>query len=145
MADDPKLLALTADIVASYVEGNRIALNDLPGLIQSVHAALGKPEAEAVAEEPPVRLTPAQIRKSITPGGLVSFEDGKTYQTLKRHLSTRGMTIEAYKAKWGLPKDYPATAPAYAARRSELAKAAGLGGKARRAARAKTNSQGKKA
>ena len=55
------------------------------------------------------------------------------------------MTIDAYKAKWGLPKDYPATAPAFAARRSDLAKAAGLGGKARRGAKPPTKSQGKKA
>ena len=74
-----------------------------------------------------MKLTAGQIRKSISPDGLISFEDGKTYQTLKRHLTTRGMTIADYKAKWGLPSDYPATAPAYAAKRSALAKAAGLG------------------
>ncbi|HEX7760112.1 MAG TPA: MucR family transcriptional regulator [Caulobacteraceae bacterium] len=131
MADDPKLIALTADIVASYVEGNKIAVSELPALIQQVHATLAKPDGQAAAEETATRLTPAQIRKSITPTGLVSFEDGKTYQTLKRHLTTRGMTLDQYKAKLGLPKDYPTTAPAYAARRSELAKATGLGAKGR--------------
>jgi len=145
MADDLKLIALTSDIVAAYVEGNKIAVDDLPAFIRQVHAALAKPEGQVEVEEAPTRLTAAQIRKSITPNGLVSFEDGKTYQTLKRHLTTRSMTIEAYKAKWGLPKDYPTTAPAYAARRSELAKASGLGARGRTAKpAAPTRGRGKK-
>jgi predicted transcriptional regulator len=131
MTDDLKLIALTSDIVAAYVEANTTAIDDLPGLILQVHAALAKPEGQVMVEEAPTKLTAAQIRRSITPNGLISFEDGKTYQTLKRHLTTRGMSVEAYKAKWGLPKDYPTTAPAYAARRSELAKAAGLGARGR--------------
>jgi predicted transcriptional regulator len=72
-------------------------------------------------------LTSGQIRKSITPDGLISFEDGKSYKTLKRHLSVRGMTIADYKSKWGLPKDYPAVAPSYSAHRSQLARSIGLG------------------
>ncbi len=68
------------------------------------------------------------IRKSITADHLISFEDGKRYKSLKRHLSVRfGLTPEAYCAKWGLPSDYPMVAPAYSATRSALAKAVGLG------------------
>jgi hypothetical protein len=37
------------------------------------------------------------------------------------------MTPADYRAKWGLPNDYPMVAPAYAAKRSELAKSLGLG------------------
>jgi predicted transcriptional regulator len=37
------------------------------------------------------------------------------------------MTPEDYRAKWGLPRDYPMVAPNYAAARSELAKTMGLG------------------
>jgi hypothetical protein len=47
VADDPKFLALTADIVSSYVRVNKIALNDPSGMIHSIHVALAKPEAEA--------------------------------------------------------------------------------------------------
>jgi len=71
--------------------------------------------------------TAAQIKKSITPDGLVSFEDGKSYKTLRRHLTIRGLTPEAYRAKYGLPVDYPMTAPSYSAQRSALAKSLGLG------------------
>lgn len=126
MADDA-LIALTAQIVTAYVERNPLGPAELPQMIQSVHQTLrsaDKPASEPVAR---LELTAAQIRKSITPEGLISFEDGKSYKQLKRHLTTRGMTLADYLAKWGLPADYPSVAPAYAARRSEIAKAAGLG------------------
>jgi predicted transcriptional regulator len=73
-------------------------------------------------------LTPAvPIKKSITPDHLISLEDGQKYKSLKRHLSTRGMTPDEYRAKWGLPRDYPMVAANYSAQRSQLAKALGLG------------------
>lgn len=128
---DTDLSALTADVVAAYVANNKIAVNELAGLISSVHAALasaGAPEPEAPAEA--AKATPAQIRKSVTPDALISFEDGRPYKTLKRHLTLRGLSMEAYRDKWGLPKDYPSTAPSYSAQRSELAKSLGLGRKA---------------
>ena len=40
------------------------------------------------------------------------------------------MSPEEYRMKWGLPADYPMVAPAYAERRSDLAKKLGLGRKA---------------
>ncbi|GLS21123.1 hypothetical protein GCM10007874_41400 [Labrys miyagiensis] len=74
----------------------------------------------------PVPAVP--IKKSITPDFLISLEDGKKYKSLKRHLSSsHGMTPEDYRAKWGLPADYPMAAPNYARQRSELAKTMGLG------------------
>ncbi|GJD78158.1 hypothetical protein NBEOAGPD_1372 [Methylobacterium gregans] len=119
---------LAVEIVAAYVANNSIPPGDLQGLITSVHAALvglSKPtDGDAAAVE---KLTPAQIRKSITHDNLISFEDGKPYKTLRRHLTLRGLTPEAYREKWGLPRDYPMTAPSYSAQRSELARALGLG------------------
>ena len=125
------LLQMTTDIVASFVEGNQVAAVELGGLIKSVHGALSSvgTAGEAASAAPNQKATPAQIRKSISEKGLVSFEDGKTYQTLKRHLTIRGLTVAQYKEKWGLPSNYPATSPSYAAKRSELAKAIGLGRK----------------
>jgi predicted transcriptional regulator len=50
---------------------------------------------------------------------------------LKRHLRTaHGMTPKQYREKWGLPDDYPLTAPAYSESRSKMAKTLGLGRKA---------------
>jgi predicted transcriptional regulator len=121
------LTELTSNIVVAYVETNKVELADLPDLIEQVRMAMAHPlePIDPAGLEP--SLTPAQIRKSITPSAIISFEDGKPYKMLRRHLTERGLTFEAYKAKWGLPKDYPSTAPSLAARRSEIAKAAGLG------------------
>ena len=64
------------------------------------------------------------------PDYIVCLEDGKKFKSLKRHLRTKfDMTPEQYRQKWDLPRDYPMVAPNYASRRSELAKALGLGQK----------------
>lgn len=125
-----ELVSLTSGIVAAYVSTNTVSPNDLPALIATVHKALagaGGPEAALEMPNAPAKRTAAQIRRSITPDALISFEDGRAYKTLKRHLSVPGLTIAEYKAKWGLPTDYPTTASSYSAMRSALAKATGLG------------------
>jgi predicted transcriptional regulator len=87
--------------------------------------ASGAAQAPAAAEiEKP---TASQIRKSITPDALISFIDGKAYKTLKRHLSANGFDPHSYRERYGLPRDYPLVVPSYAAQRSELARAIGLG------------------
>ncbi len=131
------VLVLTAEIVAAYVGNNaHVPASEIPTIIRSVREALlEKPASQAPAEAPPQpKATPAQIRKSITPDALISFLDGKSYKTLTRHLSANGLTMEQYRERFGLPRDYPSVAPNYSARRSELAKQLGLG--ARRAAAA---------
>ena len=69
-------------------------------------------------------------KKAVKPDYITSFEDGRQYKSLKRHLTTRGLTPEQYREKWGLPKDFPMVSPNYAKARSELAKSMGLGQKA---------------
>lgn len=121
-------IELVSDIVSNFVAHNSISASELPSLIRSIYSALdgvGAPEAPAI--EADAHATPAQIRKSISHDGLVSFLDGKKYKTLKRHLTTNGLTIADYKMKFGLPADYPTTSPAYSAARSEMAKSLGLG------------------
>jgi predicted transcriptional regulator len=67
----------------------------------------------------------------VTPDFIICLEDGKKFKSLKRHIGVHfGLTPDAYRAKWGLPADYPMVAPNYAASRSQLAKAIGLGRKA---------------
>ena len=128
------MIGLTADVVAAFVGNNNVAVADLSNLIKTVHAALSGAEAPVLAAaEETVRPTAGQIRKSITPDALISFLDGKPYKTLKRHLTTHGVTIAEYKARFGLPNDYPTTAPAYSEARSAMAKALGLGQGGRKA------------
>lgn len=145
MADTNDNIILTTDIVSAFVGNNKIAVADVAALIKATYAALNGIGAPEVAEAEPVhKPTAAQIRKSITPDALISFEDGKPYKTLKRHLTTRGMTVAEYKAKWGLPNDYPTAAPSYSEARSAMAKAAGLG-KGGRKAKAPAKAPAKKA
>jgi predicted transcriptional regulator len=121
---------MTAEIVAAFLAANSVPATQLPELIRSVFTALnsldGRPEEPAA--EP---LKPAvPIRKSVTRDYIVCLEDGKKLKMLKRHLrTTYNMSPEDYRAKWGLPADYPMVAPAYAERRSEFAKKIGLGRK----------------
>jgi len=75
----------------------------------------------------------------IRPDYIISLEDGRQYKSLKRHLSSRGLTPEQYR-QWGLRPDYPMVAANYAKNRSELAKAIGLGQKRRGKRAAKKDS-----
>jgi predicted transcriptional regulator len=131
----PDLLTMTADIVAAFVSSNSIRASELPSLLVQVHGAFASlsvaPPIESGSEiEKP---TPAQIKKSITPDALISFVDGKPYRTLKRHLSVHGLSVDAYRARYGLPGDYPSVAANYSASRSALAKQLGLGNQRKKA------------
>lgn len=127
--DDIESLEMTVEIISSYVANNSVPSSDLPELIRSVHAtilSLGEtaPE-EDVSQEPAV-----PVAKSITPDYLICLEDGRHLKMLKRYLRTRfDMTPEEYRAKWGLPADYPMVAPNYARLRSAHAREIGLGKK----------------
>ena len=122
-------LALTTEIVAAYVANHAIAPADLPALITGVFRSLG--EAGRVEEVAPERPEPAvPIKKSVGQDFIVCLEDGKKLKMLRRYLQTRfNLTPAEYRQRWGLPSDYPMAAPAYAERRSALAKEIGLGRK----------------
>ena len=129
---DDTLLTLTADIVAAHVSNNSVAVNDLPNLIQNVHAALSgiSGGSAAIEEKPEPKVS---IRASIKPDYIVCLEDGKKLKMLKRHLMTHyNMTPDQYRQKWGLAADYPMVAPNYAEQRRTLAKSIGLGTKRRK-------------
>ncbi|MDO1559837.1 MucR family transcriptional regulator [Brevundimonas sp. 2R-24] len=124
------LIELTAAIAEAYVSHNKVSAGEIAGLIASIHGTLdgiATGKADEPQEEPVAKPTAAQIRRSIQGSRLISFEDGKPYAALKRHLTSRGMTPAEYRAKWGLPSDYPMTAPDYSKARSDLAKSLGLG------------------
>ena len=133
MGDHGKYIDQTASIVSAYVSKNAVPADEIPALINRVHAALtrvaaGHADSITAAHKPAVT-----VRKSIAPDYLVCLEDGKKFKSLKRHLRTQyGMTPEQYREKWGLPLDYPMVAPNYAAARSSLAKQMGLGQRRRR-------------
>jgi hypothetical protein len=72
----------------------------------------------------------ASVNDSVTPDYIICLEDGKKLKTLRRYLKTNyNLTPEEYRKRWGLPASYPMVAPNYAKKRSQLAKATGLGRK----------------
>lgn len=123
------LLTLTSDIVAAHVSHNKIGTAELPGLIRSTFEALqGLGQPARVVDVAPVPAV--SIRASVKPDYLVCLEDGQKLKMLKRYLHTNfGMTPQEYRAKWGLPHDYPMVAPNYAEKRRALAHSIGLGQK----------------
>jgi predicted transcriptional regulator len=130
---EEELLRMTAEVVAAYVRNNSLPTAQLSDVINTVYSSLKSLDSQApeLKSEP---LRPAvPVRKSITPDYLICLEDGKKLKMLKRHLrSTYNMTPDDYRAKWGLPPDYPMVAPNYAVARSALAKKMGLGQQRRR-------------
>ena len=134
--EENSVIEMAADIVSAYVGNNTVSVNDLPNLIKNIHDAL-RGVSTGVSAEPAAPQTPAvPVRRSITPDALICLEDGRKFKSLKRHLQTKyGMSPNDYRAKWGLPKDYPMVAPNYAAARSALAKQSGLGQGGRQAAK----------
>ena len=122
-------IELAAEIVAAFVSNNSLPRAELAAVIETVHATV-KRLAEGAEVAPAVIDAPApavSIRKSVTPDYLICLEDGKRFKSLRRHLAKLGMTPEQYRAKWDLPSTYPMVAPNYAAQRSALARAIGLG------------------
>ena len=122
------LMDLTAEIVSAYVTNNSVRPSDLAALIASMHQALGglSKSTQPIAEQTE-KLSAAQIRRSITDDGIISFIDGKRYKSMKRHLTRHGLNPQPYRARFGLPSEYPIVAPNYSAQRSAMAKSLGLG------------------
>jgi predicted transcriptional regulator len=126
--------ALVAQILSSYLANNTVAATDLPSVMESVKrafnggaASIPVPSAEAEAQ----KWSPAvPVKKSVSPEAVTCLCCGEKFKSLKRHLQTaHRLTPEGYRAAFDLKSDYPLVAPAYAARRSDLAKSLGLGRK----------------
>ena len=128
--DENELLRMTAEIVAAYVGNNSLSADQVPEIVRTVGAALRQAEQGDNGSEKATGKPAVPIRRSVTPDYIICLEDGRKLKMLKRHLRTTfGMTPDEYRARWGLPADYPMVAPNYAKRRSEFAKKIGLGQK----------------
>lgn len=125
------LLELTKRIVSAYVSHNAVSAEDLPRLIADAYAAIAGLQSDDNVPIPEEKLVPAvPIKKSVTAEFIICLEDGLKFKSLKRHLATHfNLTPEQYRTKWGLPADYPMTAPSYSEARSQMARAIGLGRK----------------
>jgi predicted transcriptional regulator len=128
-------LSLVAEIVRSYVAQNSIGVDQVAGLIATVHRSL----SGLVQSEPavtPAPLAPAvPIRRSVQRDHVICLECGYRGQMLRRHLSVaHGLEPAEYRVRWKLSADHPITAPDYSERRSTMAKGIGFGRRPRHAA-----------
>ena len=134
MPEDMKageLLPLVTEVVAAKLSTSKIPSSEVAALIQSVYQVLDELKIKGTPAELPEPAVP--IKRSVTPDYIVCLEDGRRLKMLKRHLrKTFNMTPDQYRRRWGLPVDYPMTAPNYAKTRSKIAKNAGLGTQPRR-------------
>jgi predicted transcriptional regulator len=134
MPEDMKageLLPLVTEVVAAKLSNGKTASSDVAPLIQTVYQALNELRINGTPAELPEPAVP--IKKSVTPNYIVCLEDGHQLKMLKRHLRKAfDMSPEQYRRRWGLPVDYPMTAPNYSKKRSQLAKNAGFGTQPRR-------------
>ena len=129
---EPDEKALVAQILSSYLSNNTVAPAELASVIESVKKAFaGTAETQSipVSQSQSKSWEPAvPVKKSITPEAVTCLICGGKFKSLKRHLqATHQLTPREYRDAFKLKSDYPLVAPAYAARRSDLAKALGLG------------------
>lgn len=136
----PAALKATGEIVAAAVSTQQIDINDIGDLIRTTYmgivASLEAPHQAAKAAEPATPVPAIAVKNSITPDAIISLIDGKPYKLLRRHLTTQGYTPQRYRATFGLPHDYPMTAPNYSKLRAEFARTIGLGRKPAKPAKA---------
>ena len=126
-AEQPDLTAMTVQLLSAYVSNNSVPSNELADLISTTRAALAG-EAEKASEPAPEFVPAVTVRKSLASRDhILSMIDGKPYKSLKRHLSSNGLSPAEYRARYNLPKDYPMVAPGYSEQRREVATRLGLG------------------
>src|SRR5215469_6902570 len=133
MPDNAKsmdVLPLVGSIIAAHLSSAKVLSDELPGLVRTIYDTL----ASITRGDPPRGAPAVSVAESVTSRHLVCLEDGLKLRMLKRHLrEVHGMSPEKYRARWGLPADYPMTATGYSQVRSKLAKESGLGTHGRRA------------
>jgi predicted transcriptional regulator len=146
MSDENSLNAveLAAELTIAWLgnQSNRVNAEDVPAFLRTMHATVTElaggllaPTDDADEVAPEQEFTPAvTARKSLaSKDHIISMIDGKPYKTLRRHLSTHGLTPEEYRARYNLKADYPMVAPTYSEARRAMAHKIGLGAKGRAA------------
>lgn len=119
----------TARIVSAYVGHHVVSAGDLAALIPVVNVALREVASAACIETPTGwQKPPVPILRSLQPDRITCLECGLGMVLLQQHLAlNHSLTPKRYREKWHLDPEYPMAAPQYSQRRSDMAKAAGLG------------------
>lgn len=121
------IMGHTVNVVSSYLSNNKVDSNEVVEIIKNVYNSVATME-RLLSMKFSTTKPAVPIEESVFDDYIVCLEDGKKLKVLKKHLRTSyNESPEEYRAKWKLPADYPMVAPNYAKRRSELARAIGLG------------------
>lgn len=146
MAEENTLNAveLATELTIAWLgnQNNRVSADDVPAFLRTMHATINQLSSETAETGDVAEATVAEgdfapavsVRKSLaSKDHILSMIDGKPYRTLRRHLSTHGLTPDEYRARYNLKADYPMVAPSYSEARRAMAKQIGLGSKGRQA------------
>lgn len=131
----PNTLELAADLTIAWLSNpnTTATADDVPAFLQKMHSAIaGIGSGDGGQEEPAAeKFIPAvTVRKSLaSKDHIISMIDGKPYKTLRRHLSTHGLTPEQYRERYNRKADYPMVSESYSQVRRDMAKKIGLGRK----------------
>lgn len=148
---DLSSLELAAELTGAWLANpnTRASADDVPAflsrMVEAINGMNASPADDATGVTP-TEYTPAvTARKSLAnPDFIISMLDGKSYKTLRRHLSTNGLTPEEYRERFNLKADYPMVAVTYSEARRAMAKSIGLGRKAGTKVEAKTDKPARK-
>ena len=135
---DYNAVELATELTIAWLSNanTRASAEEVPTFLARMHDAVNALGASTAAPEEPAAEAPAEytpavsVRKSLaSKDHIISMIDGKPYKTLRRHLSSNGMTPDEYRARYNLKADYPMVAESYSTHRREMAKKIGLGRK----------------
>jgi predicted transcriptional regulator len=136
MTDLAQAVELATDLTIAWL-GNpntRIDADQVPAFLTRMHGAVlelaGGGQSVAPAEATADYTPAVSVRKSLaSKDHIISMIDGKPYKTLRRHLSTNGLTPDEYRQRYKLKADYPMVSETYSESRRAMAKKIGLGRK----------------
>src|SRR5215472_3226637 len=91
----------TSEVVTSYVRNHKLAADQLPDLIITVHQAIARLGLPPQPED--VRAPAVSVRRSVHNDYVVCLDCGFKGLSLRRHIGIRhGMSRDEYLQRWGL-------------------------------------------
>ncbi len=142
MADDTALnsVELADELTIAWLgnQHNSVSADDVPAFLKTMHEAVARlasntnfeTDANAASRQEAAYTPATSVRKSLaSPDHIISMIDGKPYSSLRRHLSTNGLTPDEYRQRYNLKADYLMVSPSYSESRRAMAKKIGFGRK----------------
>ncbi len=135
MSEQDKNQEMIARIVSAFASRPDVSVDEIAELTAKLAGGIGRDYARAKDENEADRpaenaysVPAVPIENAVTRSKVFCLCCGKGFKMLKRHLGAEhGLSEEAYRAKFGLPDDFPLVAPDYSEMKANTAKKLGLG------------------